>query len=484
MQEARGLIAQPGPGRFCCRYHDRRVPGIILKKIKAVAATGNLSTGFREETLVRAVQQGADFIGCDAGTTDSGPYYLGSGNPRGPREGTKRNLRIMIREALSAGIPVIVGSAGHAGGTPHLHWTLEIVRELARENSWHFKLAAIDSEIPKEQLLSAFLKGKIAPLSPAPELQETSIRQAERFVAMMGIEPIQSALKSGAQVVVTGRCSDVAIYAALPVLEGIPKHVAFHAGKILECGSAAVAQRFYSDCMAAELDQDGFTVEPPNPDFRCTPQSVAAHTLYENADPYHLVESGGVVDTTAAKYEAISDRAVRVTGARFVPAQKYTVKIEGAALAGYRSIVVAGIRDPLILRQLDSFLTGLRAVVERKIEDSLKLSRETYTLQFRVYGSNGSMGQAEPCPQVEGHEVGLIIDVVAPSQSLAADILPIVWHTGLHHPISEQEGLISNFAFPFSPPGADMGPVYRFCANHIWQLDYPCEPFRMTLENL
>ena len=455
-----------------------------MKKIKALAATGNLSTGFREDTLVRAVQEGAHFIGCDAGTTDSGPYYLGSGNPRGPRDGTKRNLHIMIREALRAGIPVIVGSAGHAGGNPHLEWTLEIVRELARENAWHFKLAAIDSEIPKEKLAEAFLEGRIAPLCPAPELQDTSIRQATRFVAMMGIEPIQSALNAGAQVVIAGRCSDVAIYAALPVLEGIPKHIAFHAGKILECGSAAVAQRFYPDCMAAELDQDAFTVEPPNPAFRCTPQSVAAHTLYENADPYHLVESGGTVDTTDAQYEAISDRAVRVTGARFIPAQKYTVKIEGAALAGYRSIVVAGIRDPLVLRQLDPFLTSLRSVVERKIEDSLKLTPRDYTLQFRVYGSNGSLGQSEPCPQVEGHEVGLIIDVVASSQSLAADILPIVWHTGLHHPIPEQQGLISNFAFPFSPPGTDMGPVYRFCANHVWQLDDPCEPFRMTIENL
>jgi hypothetical protein len=455
-----------------------------LKKIKALAATGNLSTGFREETLVRAVEQGAHFIGCDAGTTDSGPYYLGSGKPRGPREGTKRNLRIMIREALKAAIPVIVGSAGHAGGTPHLEWTLDIVRELARENAWHFKLAAIDSEIPKESFLEAFRANRITPLCPAPDLQETSIRQAERFVAMMGIEPIQAALHSGAQVVIAGRSSDVAIYAALPVLEGIPKHIAFHAGKILECGSAAVAQRLYPDCMAAELDEDGFTIEPPNPAFRCTPQSVAAHNLYENADPFRLIESGGTVDTTAAKYEATSERAVRVSGARFLPAEKYTVKIEGAALAGYRSIVVAGIRDPLILRQLDTFLGGLRAVVERKIEDSLKLNRDAYTLQFRVYGGNGSLGQAEPSPQIEGHEVGLIIDVVAASQSLAADILPIVWHTGLHHPIPEQEGLISNLAFPFSPPGADMGPVYRFCANHVWHLDDPCKAFRMTLENL
>jgi hypothetical protein len=433
---------------------------------------------------MRAVKAGAHFIGCDAGTTDSGPYYLGSGNPRGPREGTKRNLRIMIREALDARIPVIVGSAGHAGGAPHLAWTLEIVRELAKENAWHFKLASIESEIPKEHLVKAFLEGRVTPLRPAPKLNEVTIRQAERFVAMMGIEPIQSALKSGAQVIVAGRCSDVAIYAALPVLEGIPKHVAFHAGKIIECGSAAVAQRFYPDCMAAELDPEGFTIEPPNPDFRCTPQSVSAHTLYENADPYQLVESGGTVDTTDARYESVSDRAVRVTGAQFIPAEKYTVKIEGAALAGYRSIVVAGIRDPLVIRQLDSFLSSLRAVVERKIEDSLKLRRNDYALQFRVYGANASLGPLEPTPKAEGHEVGLVIDVVAPSQSIAADILPIVWHTGLHHPIPEHEGLVSNLAFPFSPPGADMGPVYRFCANHIWQLDDPCQPFRMKLENL
>jgi hypothetical protein len=455
-----------------------------LKKIRALAATGNISSGFKEETLVRGVEQGAHFIGCDAGTTDSGPYYLGSGNARGPRDGTKRNLRIMIREGLKAGIPVIVGSAGHAGGKPHLDWTLEIVRELAKENGWHFKLAAIDSEIPKETLANAYLHGLISSLNPAPQLDENLIRQATRFVAMMGIEPIQCALKSGAQVIIAGRCSDVAIYAALPVLEGIPKHVAFHAGKILECGSAAVAQRFYPDCMAGELDQDGFTIEPPNPDFRCTPQSVAAHTLYENSDPHHLVESGGTVDTTDARYEALSDRAVRVTGARFIEAEKYTVKIECAALAGHRSIAGAGIRDPLVIRQLDSYLSGLRAVLERKIADSLKLKREEYTLQFRVYGANASMGPLEPCPQAEGHEVGLVIDVVASTQALASDILPIVWHTGLHHPIPEYEGLVSNLAFPFSPPGADMGPVYRFCANHVWHLDDPCAPFRTTFENL
>ena len=453
------------------------------KKMRAVAATGNLSTGFREESLVLAVEQGANFIGCDAGTTDSGPYYLGSGKPRGPREGVKRNLRLMLREALKAGIPVIVGSAGHAGGRPHLEWTLDIIRELVREHDWHFKLAAIDSEIEKDVLADAFNRGEITPLCPAPPLDDRAIKHAERFVAMMGVEPIQQALLVGAQVVIGGRCSDVAIYAALPVLQGIPKQVAFHAGKILECGAASAAQRLYPDCMAAELDQDGFTVEPPNPAIRCTAQSVAAHALYENADPYHLVESGGVLDTTDAKYEPVGERAVRVTGSRFIPSKKYTVRIEGVSLVGYRSIVMAGIRDPLVLRQLDTFLSTLRTVIERKVSDSMKLSADTYTLNFRVYGRNGTLGDLEPLSEV-GHEVGLIIDVVAATQSLAADIIPIASHTGLHHPIPEHEGLISNLAYPFSPGGIDAGPVYSFCINHVWELNEPCKPFAMKMEVL
>ena len=456
----------------------------MSEKIRAVAATGNLSTGFREESLVRAVADGADFIGCDGGSTDAGPYYLGSGKPRGPREGVKRNLYLMLREALRSGIPVIVGTAGHAGGRPHVEWTAEIVQELARENNWHFKLATIDCEVDKETLAEALDRNQLKPLSPAPRLASEDIRQAERFVAMMGIEPIQCALAGGAQVIIGGRSSDVAIYAALPVAKGIPRGVAFHAGKILECGAASAVQRPYPDCMAAELDENGFSVAPPNPDLRCTPQSVSAHSLYETGDPFHLVESGGTLDTTEAKFEVEGERAVRVTGSRFVPAEKYTVRIEGAALVGYRSIVVAGIRDPLVVRQLDRFLSTLRAVVERKIAENLKLGPQQYTLNFRIYGRNGTMGELEPDMTIDGHEVALIIDVIAPSQALAADIMPIVSHTGLHTPIPEHEGLISNFAYPFSPGGIDAGPVYRFCANHVWELQDPCQPFQMSFVNL
>ena len=94
------------------------------------------------------------------------------------------------------------------------------------------------------------------------------------------------------------------------------------------------------------------------------------------------------------------------------------------------------------------------------------------------------MGQLEPEKHSHAHEVGLVIDVVASNQTLAAGILGIAAHTGLHHPVPEQQGMISNFAYPFSPPGIDVGPVYEFCVNHVWTLDDPCSPFEMTIEQL
>jgi hypothetical protein len=233
----------------------------------------------------------------------------------------------------------------------------------------------------------------------------------------------------------------------------------------------------------AWIRDDHFVVEPPHPEMACTPTSVVAHTLYENADPYRLVEPSGTLDTTRAIYEAVNERAVRVSGSRFEPAERYTVRLEAVEYVGHRFVVIGGIRDPMVLRQLDHFLAELRGRIGEKSAASLGLQIDRdYQFTFRVYGKDGSMGPLEPDPRIDGHEVGLVLEVIGRTAAEARDVLTIAWHTGLHHPIPEWNGLISNLAFPYSPPEMDAGPVYRFSMNHVVELDDPCEPF--TIEHV
>jgi hypothetical protein len=202
--------------------------------------------------------------------------------------------------------------------------------------------------------------------------------------------------------------------------------------------------------------------------MRCTPTSVVAHTLYENADPYRLVEPSGTLDTRSATYEPSSDRAVRVRGSRFEHADRYTVRLEATEYLGHRFALIAGIRDPMVLRQLDPWLAELRGRIAQKVTASLDLNIDIdYQMSFRIYGKNGSMGPLEPTPEITSHEVGLVVEVIAADAGKARDVLTIAGHTGLHHPIPEWHGLISNWAFPYSPPEMDAGPVYRFSMNHV-----------------
>lgn len=451
--------------------------------IKAVAATGQLGTGFKAETLARAAA-GADFIGCDAGSSDPGPYYLGSGQTQSSDAAVRRDLELILAEGIRNDIPVLIGSAGTAGARPHLDRTVRIVRDLAASNGWHFPLATVDSEVPADRVAQAYREGRLTPLTGAPEISEDTIRAAGHTVAMQGPECFVDALQRGARVVVAGRTSDTSVFAAIPMMRGIGAGIAFHAAKILECGAASVVERKYPDSMVAFLDADGFTVEPPNPDMVCTPQSVASHTFYETADPFRLVEPNGTLVTTDAVYTAVSDRAVRVTGSAFEPTADYTVKLEAATLLGYRTVVFAGVRDPLVVDQIEHFVETTNAVIVGKVADSLGLAADEYRIRWNVYGKNGTLGPFEPRNRVEGHEVALLIDIVAADERTAQAIGSVAWHTALHQPISEYSGLVSHLAFPVSPPAISAGPVYGFSLNHVMHLDTPTDTYTLTIENV
>jgi hypothetical protein len=224
-------------------------------------------------------------------------------------------------------------------------------------------------------------------------------------------------------------------------------------------------------------------MEPPNPEYACTPVSVAAHTFYETGSPIHLYEPSGMVDTSTAKYEALNDRVVRISGTSFVPAKAYTIKLEGAEKAGYQAICIAGVRDPVLIGQLDSWLDVLREKVKQRVGEMFgeEVADGGYIFNVRVYGRNGVMGDREPLKDRVPHEVALVLEITASTQEIATAIMAMTGHAGLHQAIPQWKGFTSNFAFPYSPKQIARGPVFRFNMNHIVEPADPYEMFPMEM---
>ncbi len=448
---------------------------------RMLSTSGILGYGFPVTSLEAGLERGIDMLGVDGGSTDPGPFYLGSGKTLNSRLAMRRDIALMLHGALACRVPLVIGSCGGAGGAPHLAAVVDIVREIAAAERLHFRLAVIQSEQPKERVGAALAAGRIKPLRGVAPLDAATLERAERVVAMMGAEPFAAALDAGAQVVLAGRASDPAPWAASAIRAGLPPAPAWYAGKMLECGATPAVPKGH-DCLYARIDADGVVLEPTAPERRCTPSSVANHSLHENPSPCIHLEPGGVLDTTDCRFEAVSDRAVRVSGMRWQPSP-YTVKLEGAELAGYRALSICGTRDPLLIAGLDDFLARVREALATKAL-ALGVKEDGYRLFIRVYGRDGVMGPTEPVREIRSHELGFVIEVVAPSQEQADAVLALARVTMLHTDFPGRLCREGNMAFPYSPSDISVGPVYRFSVFHVMELDDPLAPFPIHYEDL
>lgn len=454
-----------------------------MNEVRVLAPTGVIGSGFLESSFERGLSLEPHVIACDGGSTDPGPAFLGTGEPHFSREGTKRDLRVMLRGREKVKAPLVVGSCGTGGGDDGLAWMRDIALEIAREEGLKFRLALIHSEQDKDYLKGRFREGRIQALNPAPPLGEDVIDRSAHIVGMMGHEPIEAAIGDGAEVVLCGRSSDTSLFAAVPLSRGAPAGPTWHMAKILECGAACAVQRKRPDSIFAWIRDDHFDIEPLDMDVRCSPQSVASHTLYENADPFLLIEPAGTIDTLGARYEALDDRSVRVRGSEFRKSDRYSIKLEGAERVGYQYAVIAGVRDPFILRQLDDWIAGMKQGFEKRVVEIFggKVTEDDYRIDVRIYGRDAVMGPLEPMASQMGHEVCILFTVTADDRDTAGAIAKTFSHFGLHYPIPEWRGLISGLAFPFTPAELDRGEVYRFSLNHVVFPDDPYEMFRTEM---
>ena len=451
-------------------------------RLRLVALNGLLGYGYPPESLQRALAMEPDLIGVDAGSTDPGPYYLGAGESFVSDAQVARDLEPALRAAVERGIPLVVGTAGGSGARPHLQRLVAMVREMAARAGLHFRMAVIPADVAAEAVLTALRETRIRPAGNAPPLTAEDVRACTQIVAQMGTGPLARALEAGAQVVIAGRCCDAAVFAAEPIRRGLDPGLALHLGKIMECGTLCARPAGANDVLVGTIDADAFEVVPANPERRCTPESVAAHSLYEQPDPTCFVEPEGTVELSDCEFEAVGERAVRVRGSRLAPAAEPAVKLEGARIAGFRAITIAGVRDPGIIAHLDAIEGAVRATVTRALADAL--APEQLSLRFLRYGLDAVTGAREAPPEPPPREVGLVIDVVAPSQELADRALKLARATALHQHFEGRRTTAGNLAFPFSPSDLRGGSVYEFAVYHLMHVADPDGLFAVEIEEV
>jgi hypothetical protein len=457
-----------------------------MKEVRLLSTSAILGYGFPEASLEAGMARKPDMIGVDGGSVDPGPHYLGAGKPFCSIMAIRRDLRLMLRAAIKAGIPMVIGTSGGSGGEPHLQTVAGLVREIAREEDLHFRMALIHAEPERGDLLTRLAAGRVHPLAGLPKLEPEVVERATRIVGMMGPEPFLKAMESGAQVILAGRSSDPAPWAAACLRAGLPPAPAWYAGKMLECGATPSIPKGH-DCLFVTVREDHVDCEPLNPIRKCTPLSIANHSLHENSSPIHHIEPGGLLDTSACRFDALNYRAVRISGMSWTQANQYTVKLEGVELAGYRTICVCGTRDPLLIARIDIFLDEVRGIVAEKAT-AFGATPEKYKLSFRVYGRDGVMGAREPqrtfMRDADPHELGFVIEVVGETQEIATAVLGIARANMLHTDFPGRLCREGNMAFPFSPSDVEVGAVYRFSIYHVLELDDPCELFPIEYEEV
>jgi hypothetical protein len=434
-----------------------------------------------EEEIARAFAWGVDVVVAQGTGSDWGPYWLGSGEQVAANQAA--NVEPYVRAALEHGVPFVF-SLGIAGADVHLESCLQGLDELCRRNGWDVELGVLRSEIDRGFLAAAVADGPpVEPLSEGAghgRLTLRDVAEVERVVALAGPEPVMALLARGVDGVVTGRALDIGLFMALPMMRGIPKAVAAHAGKMLECGGLALEPGDSGRSIWACLDETGFEVRSPSRHARPTVRSLVSHTFYERSHPTLEENPGGVLDLSDASYTETAD-GVRCEGARWHE-RPYTLLLEGARREGFRAVSLLGVREPELLAQAREWTDRAEEAVRAAPRFAEAFEQGRLRIGTRIFGLDAVLGDLEPHRQVTGHEAGVLVDVVADTEELAREVAYYAFIRLFIGPYPGRKTTAGNAAAPLMPVVVPVSDVYAFSVYHLLPLEDPLAPFRLGVE--
>lgn len=448
------------------------------EQLRILCPNGHL--GFaptREESFKIGVATKPDYYCCDSGSNDIGPTPLGQDISVSPYEWQKHDLELLLLASREQGVPMIVGSAGDTGSNSRVDMFVEIIKDLAKKHKLpKFKLAYFYSEVDKEYVKKKMEEGVIIEgLDGRANLTFEELEKTDRIVAVAGIHPYIKALEMGADVIIGGRSSDVAIFAAPAIKEGFPESLSYYLGKVLECASFCAEPYGAKETVIGTITQDDVKVTAMAPWQRCTVASVAAHAMYERSNPFFEYFAGGALDMTNCIYEQFDEKTCRITGPKYIPSEgQIKIKLEGSGKVGERYIGIAGIRDPYTIKNIDKVLEFSRQRVHERFGD------QKYELHFRVFGKNGVMGDLEPVKEIKSHELCVIVEGIAPTKEIAQEVALIGTRQIFYARLPEVKGTAGTAAYIVDEV-LQASPAYRWTLNHVIPVDDPMELFDVKI---
>jgi hypothetical protein len=413
-----------------------------------------------------------DLICADSGSCDVGPVPLGSDTSSSPLAWQTEDLETMLLAARRLDVPMIIGSAGDTGTNSRVDLYVDIIRKLAKQHDLpKFRLGHFYSEVGKDQLRRRIDAGDtIAGLDGREAVDRTTLDATDRIVAVAGVHPYIKLLDEGADVIIGGRSSDCAIFAAPAIRQGFPEGLAYFYGKILECASFCAEPYGAKESVLGEITMDDVKITAMLPEQRCSIASVAGHAMYERANPFYEYYLGGHLDMSGCRYEQYDERTVRVIGPSFVPSSELRVKLEGSGKIGERYVGIVGVRDPYTVANIDLVTGWARQQVIERFGDS------GYELHFAVYGRDAILGASEPMKAAPTHELAVVVQGVAPSKEMAEEVAMIATRQMFYARLPQVKGTAGGVAFLLDEV-MPASPAYRWTLNHTMRLDDPLELF-------
>src|SRR5437867_4851681 len=291
---------------------------------------------------------------------------------RDPRAGFARDFVAQVEETLPLLLDRGVRVISNAGGVNPLACRAALLA-MAQTHGRMLEVAAVAGDDLMDRLGELNAAGvtldHMDDGAPSSEIRD----RVSSANAYFGAWPVVEALRGGAQIVVTGRCTDTGITLA-PMIHAFgwtPDDwdrlaAGIVAGHIVECGAQCSGGNFTDWRRIRHYDRIGYPVLEVRPDGSCvvtkhpgtggavTVRTVKEQLVYEMGDPRSYITPDVVADFGTVRVEQAGKDRVRVWGVRGRAAPA-SLKVSASYLDGWKASGTLIISAPEAVEKAHAF---------------------------------------------------------------------------------------------------------------------------------